>query len=50
VPEHFGEGGCVDGFALADGRGASGLVVVTGGDDPLRIGDYGAAASPLARP
>src|ERR1700719_4866093 len=42
VPEHFGECGRVDGFTLADGHGASSLVLVTCGDNPLRIGDYGA--------
>src|SRR5207247_6451071 len=37
--EHGGEGGRVDGFALADGHGAGGLVAVTAGDDPIAISD-----------
>lgn len=39
---HRGEGGRVDSFAFAYGHGAGGLVLVTGGDDSLRIGDDGA--------
>jgi hypothetical protein len=40
--EHGGEGGGVDGFALADGHGAGGLVAVARSDDPVGIRDDGA--------
>src|SRR6266446_859898 len=40
--EHGGERGRVDGFALAEGHRAGGLVVVAGRDDPVGIGDEAA--------
>src|SRR5256884_5632247 len=39
LPEHGGEGGRIDGFALADGHGAGGLVVLAAGDDSIGIRD-----------
>src|SRR5580692_11618558 len=39
LPEHRGEGGRVDGLALADGHRAGGLVAVPAGDDAVRVRD-----------
>src|SRR5260370_15412 len=39
VREHRAEGGRVDNFALAEGHGAGGFVVVAGGDDSFGIRD-----------
>jgi len=38
-PEHGDQRGCVDCFAVPDGHGAGGLVVIATGDDPFGAGD-----------